>query len=78
MATHWKLAEVMARHHVLGKEIAQSAGVSEDTVTKWKRSPPPFERWDAIAEAITAHSRIGGDRVRGVDLVENVSQDTQE
>ncbi|MGL5060307.1 MAG: hypothetical protein ACRC62_10010 [Microcoleus sp.] len=68
MATRWLLNEVMARHFVSGREIAEDVGVGEDVVSKWRRSHAPYQRWDAIAASITKRSRVGG-VVRGVDFV---------
>jgi hypothetical protein len=55
----WILAEIMAKHDVKGKEIAQDLRVSGETVTAWKRQAPPLHRWGAIARSITKRSRIG-------------------
>jgi transcriptional regulator with XRE-family HTH domain len=63
----------MARHGVLGHELAKALDVNETTVSHWKtgRKQPSLKRLDAIALAITKLSRLG-EVVKGVDLLEEI------
>ena len=74
MPTVWKLAELMARHRVTGKELALALKCSENTVSTWKKAETlPMiggDRLDEIASAISSLSKIGG-QVKGVDLLED-------
>ncbi|BAS59907.1 hypothetical protein NIES2135_20640 [Leptolyngbya boryana NIES-2135] len=72
--TKWKLAEVLARHKIKNKELAERLGVRPNTISDLKRadSMPRIDgkKLDELAAAITALSKIGG-TVRGIDLLED-------
>lgn len=74
MPTVWRLNELMARHRVTGKELADEIGVSANAVSALRKAEtmPKIngERLDQIAAALTKLSRTGG-MVRGIDLLEN-------
>jgi len=74
MPTAWRLNELMARHRVTGKDLADALGVSTNAVSSLKNSEtmPKIngEKLDAIADALTRLSQIGG-TIRGIDLLEN-------
>lgn len=74
MPTMWRLNELMARHRVSGKELADEIGISANAVSALRKAEtmPKIngERLDQIAAALTKLSRTGG-LVRGVDLLEN-------
>lgn len=74
MPTMWRLNELMARHRVSGKDLADELGISTNAVSALRKSEtmPRIngERLDAIASALTRLSQSGG-MVRGVDLLED-------
>lgn len=73
MPTMWRLNELMARHRVAGKELADELGISTNAVSSLRKAAtmPKIngERLDQIAIALTKLSKIGG-VVHGVDLLE--------
>lgn len=73
MPTLWRLNELMARHRVSGKDLANELGISENSVSALRKSQtmPRIngERLDEIAAALTKLSATGG-VVRGIDLLE--------
>lgn len=75
MPTMWRLNELMARHHVSGKALADELGISTNAVSALRKATtmPKIngERLDEIAAALTKLSEIG-EAVRGVDLLENL------
>ena len=80
MVTGWRLSELMARHSVSGKELADELGISTNAVSALKsaKTMPRIngERLDQIAAALTRLSRID-EKVRGIDLLEDRSNDQQ-
>jgi len=77
MPTAWRLNELMARHRVTGKDLADALGISTNAVSSLRNSEtmPKIngERLDAIAEALTRLSQIS-ETVRGIDLLEDRSE----
>lgn len=75
--TKWRLAEVLARHKIKNKELADYLGVRQNTIADLKKadSMPRIDgkKLDEIAAAITALSKIG-ETVRGIDLLEDRSE----
>jgi DNA-binding Xre family transcriptional regulator len=73
MPTRWKLAELMARHRISNKELAEYLDMRPNSITDLKKaeSMPRIngEQLDRIAAAITALSRIN-ESVKGIDLLE--------
>ena len=75
----WKLSELMARHRIKGKELANYLGISANSVSALKRAEvmPEIggERWEQISEAINELS-CRDEKCTPFDLVEYVpSQD---
>jgi putative transcriptional regulator len=72
--TKWKLSELMARHKIKNKELAEELQVRPNTISDMKRTDtmPRIDgsRLDEIAAALTKLSKIG-EVVRGVDLLED-------
>lgn len=75
--TKWRLAEVLARHKIKNKELADYLKVRPNTIADLKKadSMPRIDgkKLDEIAAAITALSKIG-ETVRGIDLLEDRSE----
>lgn len=74
VVTRWKMAEIMTRHRVTNKELAEHLDMRPNSISDLKNSLtlPRIggEKLDEIAAAITALSKIG-EVVRGVDLLED-------
>jgi DNA-binding Xre family transcriptional regulator len=74
MPTRWKLAELMARHKVTNKEMAEYLGMRPNSITDLKKadSMPRIngEQLDRIAAALSALSKIN-EPVKGLDLLED-------
>ena len=74
VATKWRMAELMARHRIKNKELADELEIRPNSVTDLKKADtmPRIDgtRLDQIAAAITKLSKIGG-VVRGIDLLED-------
>jgi|JI8StandDraft_2_1071088.scaffolds.fasta_scaffold78984_3 putative transcriptional regulator len=73
MPTMWRLNELMARHRVSGKALADELGISTNAVSALRTAEtmPKIngDRLDQIAAALTKLSELG-ETVRGVDLLE--------
>ncbi|AFY58640.1 putative transcriptional regulator [Rivularia sp. PCC 7116] len=71
----WKLSELMARHRIKGKELANYLGISANSVSALKRAElmPEIggERWEQICEAINELSCLN-EKCTPFDLVEYV------
>lgn len=71
----WKLSELMARHRIKGKELANYLGISANSVSALKRAElmPEIggERWEQISEAINELSCLN-EKCTPFDLVEYV------
>lgn len=71
----WKLSELMARHRIKGKELANYLGISANSVSALKRAElmPEIggERWEQISEAINELS-CRDEKCTPFDLVEYV------
>ncbi|MGB6299826.1 MAG: helix-turn-helix domain-containing protein [Rivularia sp. (in: cyanobacteria)] len=69
----WKLSELMARHRVKGKDLANYLGISANSVSALKRAEimPEIggERWEQICEAINELS-CRDEKCTPFDLVE--------
>jgi putative transcriptional regulator len=74
MPTMWRLNELMARHRVSGKALADELGISTNAVSALRTAEtmPKIngDRLDQIAAALTTLSELG-ETVRGVDLLED-------
>lgn len=74
MPTMWRLNELMARHRVSGKALADELGISTNAVSALRTAEtmPKIngDRLDQIAAALTKLSELG-ETVRGVDLLED-------
>jgi DNA-binding Xre family transcriptional regulator len=68
----WRIKELMDRHRVPGRLLAQEVGVSESTVTSWRQTDVLPElggvRLGAIAAAL---SRIIEKDISGKDLIQD-------
>lgn len=71
----WKLSELMARHRIKGKDLANYLGISANSVSALKRAEimPEIggERWEQICEAINELS-CRNEKCTPFDLVEYV------
>lgn len=71
----WKLSEVMARHRIKGKDLANHLGISANSVSALKRAEvmPEIggERWEQICEAINELSPMD-EECTPFDLIEYV------
>ncbi|BAY85915.1 hypothetical protein NIES267_54210 [Calothrix parasitica NIES-267] len=69
----WKLSELMARHRIKGKDLANYLGISANSVSALKRAEimPEIggERWEQICEAINELS-CRDEKCTPFDLVE--------
>lgn len=70
-----KLSEIMARHRVKGKDLANYLGISANSVSALKKAEimPEIggERWEQICEAINELSVLN-ERCTPFDLIEYV------
>lgn len=77
LPTRWRLNELMARHKVSGKELAEYLEVSGNAVSALRNADKmpriDGDRLDQIAAGLTALSKIGG-TVRGIDLLESFDE----
>lgn len=71
----WKLSEIMARHRVKGKDLANYLGISANSVSALKKAEimPEIggERWEQICEAINELSVLD-EKCTPFDLIEYV------
>lgn len=74
----WRLNEVMARHRVLAKDLADFIGVSRNAMSDLKKSEnmPRVngERLEQLCAGITKLSRIG-EKVTPYDLIEYIEDE---
>ena len=74
----WKLSEIMARHRVKGKDLANYLGISANSVSSLKRAEvmPEIggERWEQICEAINELSHLD-EKCTPFDLIEYVENE---
>ena len=74
MPTVWRLNELMARHRISGKALADELEISANAVSSLRKAEtmPRIDgaRLDEIAAAVTKLSAID-EVVRGVDLLED-------
>ncbi|BAZ15921.1 hypothetical protein NIES4071_77940 [Calothrix sp. NIES-4071] len=75
----WKLNEVMARHRVKGKDLADYLGISPNSVSLLKKATilPEIggERWEQICAGINELSQIN-EPITPFDMVEYVENQT--
>ena len=73
----WKLSEMMARHRIKGKDLANYLGISANSISALKRAEvmPEIggERWEQICEAINELSHID-EKCTPFDLIEYVER----
>lgn len=73
----WKLNEVMARHRVLGKDLASFLGISTNAVSALRKAGimPEIggDRWEQVCTGINSLSKIG-EVITPFDLVEYIPQ----
>lgn len=73
----WKLNEVMARHRVLGKDLASFLGISTNAISALRKAEimPEIggDRWEQICVGINSLSKIG-EVVTPLDLIEYIPQ----
>lgn len=69
----WKLSEVMARHRVLAKDLADFLGISRNAVSALRKAETMPEiggdRWEQVCSGINALSKIG-ETITPFDLIE--------
>lgn len=74
LSTRWRLSELMSRHEVSGKDLADYLGISYNAMSalrKAKKMPRiDGDRLDQIAAGLSSLSKIG-EPVRGIDLLED-------
>ncbi len=74
MPTRWRMSELMSRHRVTNKELAEHLDMRPTSIGDLRRSEtlPRIggEKLDELAAAITSLSKIG-EPVRGIDLLED-------
>ncbi|WP_256478845.1 helix-turn-helix domain-containing protein [Chroococcidiopsis sp. CCMEE 29] len=75
----WRLNEVMARHRVLAKDLADFIGVSRNAMSALKKSESiprvDGERLEQLCIGITKLSKIG-EKVTPYDLIEYIEDET--
>jgi putative transcriptional regulator len=73
----WKLSEIMARHRIKGKELANYIGISTNAMSALKNAlvMPEIggERWEQICAGINELSKIG-EVITPFDLIEYVPE----
>ncbi|BAZ37554.1 hypothetical protein NIES4101_34770 [Calothrix sp. NIES-4101] len=71
----WKLNEVMARHRVKGKDLAEYLGVSANAISGLRKAETMPEiggqRWEHICLGINQLSKIG-EVISPLDLIEYI------
>jgi putative transcriptional regulator len=71
----WKLNEVMARHRVKGKDLADFLGISNNAVSSLRKAEimPAIggDRWEQICDGINQLS-LSGDTIAPFDLIEHI------
>jgi putative transcriptional regulator len=76
----WKLSEVMARHRVQAKDLADYLGVSDNAVSSLRKAEvmPRIDgnRLEQICVGITRLSKIN-ERVGPYDLLEYIPEDLE-
>lgn len=74
----WKLSEVMARHRIKGKDLADFLGISTNAVSTLRNADtvPAIggERWELICDGINKLS-LSGDTITPLDLIEYLPQE---
>jgi putative transcriptional regulator len=74
----WKLSEVMARHRVKGKDLADFLGISTNAVSTLKNAEimPAIggERWEQICDGINKLS-LSAESITPLDLIEYLPQE---
>jgi DNA-binding Xre family transcriptional regulator len=74
----WRLNEVMARHRVLAKDLADFVGISRNAISNLKKfdTIPRVDgkKLEQLCIGITALSKIG-ERVTPYDLIEYIAED---
>ncbi len=74
----WKLNEVMARHRVKGKDLANFLGISTNAVSSLRTADvmPGIggDRWEQICRGINELS-VSGERITPFDLIEYIPQE---
>ncbi|MDJ0734320.1 MAG: helix-turn-helix domain-containing protein [Nostocaceae cyanobacterium] len=72
----WKLNEVMARHRVKGKDLANYLGISANAVSALRKAVimPEIggQRWEQICLGVNELSSIG-EAITPLDLIEYVA-----
>jgi putative transcriptional regulator len=75
----WKLNEIMARHRIKGKDLANHLGVSANAISMLKNAPilPEIggERWEQICEAINELSQIN-EPITPFDMIEYIPSES--
>ncbi|MGK7948263.1 MAG: helix-turn-helix domain-containing protein [Xenococcaceae cyanobacterium] len=71
----WRLKEVMARHDIKGKELAEELGVNESAVSNWRTSKTiPRIGGERIEEICGALSKLAKKKISFIELVEEVEE----
>jgi putative transcriptional regulator len=74
----WKLNEVMARHRVKGKDLANFLGISTNAVSSLRTADvmPGIggDRWEQICDGINQLSS-SGEKITPFDLIEYIPQE---
>jgi putative transcriptional regulator len=74
----WKLNEVMARHRVKGKDLAEYLGVSANAISGLRKAEimPEIggQRWEHICLGINKLSKIG-EIISPLDLIEYITDE---
>ncbi len=75
----WKLSEIMARHRVKGKDLANYLGISANAVSTLRNAlvMPEIggERWEQICGGINELSKIS-ETVTPLDLIEYIPEES--